>query len=225
MRVLRGRTLPMDEVQKLCLRINQQGDGIMGISAMLSPNSLLMMGQGKTLARFQEAMQGPFDSSTHLREKSIRFPPLHTPIMWDKSIPNRAAVLMHTLPGGFTAPTPPVLSLVTGKISYDDHNAREILHRWIDHPQLLWDVVYETLTIGIDTIIHVGPEPNIIPATYTRLRDNVEAETKGRIGMRALTAVVHHPWIKALLPERTALLRAPLIQQIILEDWLLEQKP
>ena len=68
----------------------------------------------------------------------------------------------------------------------------------------------------------MGPEPNIIPATYSRLRDNVEAETSGSIRMRALTAVVQHPWIKPLLSDRTALLRAPLIEQVILEDWLLE---
>jgi hypothetical protein len=41
--------------------------------------------------------------------------------------------------------------------------------------------------------------------------------------MRALTAVVHHPWIKRLLPELSALLRAPMIHHIILEDWLLAQ--
>ncbi len=63
----------------------------------------------------------------------------------------------------------------------------------------------------------------LMPATLTRLKDNVETETKGKVGMRALTAVVHHPWIKRLLPERTALLRAPAIEQIILEDWLLER--
>lgn len=85
------------------------------------------------------------------------------------------------------------------------------------------DVVYELLRSDVDTVIHVGPEPNIIPATFTRLKENVEAETKGKIGMRALTSVVDHPWIKRLLPERTALLRAPVIKQIILEDWLLAQ--
>ena len=100
-----------------------------------------------------------------------------------------------------------------------------MLHQWVDHPQLLWDAVYWTLTQGVDRIVHVGPDPNIIPATYKRLRDNVEAETKGSIGMRALTAVVHRPWIKRLLPDRTALLRAPKVEQVILEDWLLAQDP
>lgn len=220
----RGRVLPIDQVRKMCLQINQTGHGVIGISAQLSPNSLLLMGQGKTLDRFKEGMTDLPDHAS-LRKNSKRFPPLHTPIVWQRNVPNRAAVMMHTLKGGFTIPEPPVLSLVTGSCSYNEYNARETLRDWTDHPQLLWDVIYETLRSGVDTVIHVGPEPNIIPATYKRLHDNVEAETKGRIGMRALTAVVHHPWIKLLLPQRTALLRAPLIEHVVLEDWLLAQHP
>ena len=48
--------------------------------------------------------------------------------------------------------------------------------------------------------------------------------TRGSIGMRALSGIVRRPWLSALLPSRTALLRAPLIRHISLEDWLLEQK-
>jgi hypothetical protein len=43
--------------------------------------------------------------------------------------------------------------------------------------------------------------------------------------MRALTAVVSHPWLKTLLSHRTALLRAPNVKQIVLEDWLLAHAP
>lgn len=220
----RGRTLPSDQIKLMCLQINQAGQGVIGISTYLSPNSLLLMGQGNTLSRFKEAMTDLPDHVS-LRKNSNVFPPLHTPIVRQRNIPDRAAVLMHTLGGGFTAPEPPVLSLVTGRCSYDQYNARETLRDWTDHPQLLWDAIYETLRSGVDTIIHVGPEPNIIPATYKRLHDNVEAETKGRIGMRALTAVVHHPWIQLLLPQRSALLRAPLIDHVVLDDWLLAQHP
>jgi len=219
----RGQPLPFESVRRLCQEINQQGEGVVGISTHLSPNSVLLMGQGDTLGRFAERMRTSIAKPIYLRKHSGDFPPLHTPIVWQCCIPNRAAVLMHTLPGGFTAPKPPVLSMVTGKASYTDGNARELLHDWVDHPQRLWDVVYETLTSGIHTIVHVGPEPNIIPATYKRLHDNVQAELSGRIGMRALTAVVRHPWLKAVLPQRTALLRAPQIEQVVLEDWLLAQ--
>ena len=83
--------------------------------------------------------------------------------------------------------------------------------------------MYEILRSDVDLVVHVGPAPNIMPATFTRLKDNVETEMKDNVGMRALTAVVHHPWIKRLLPERSALLRAPMIEQLILEDWLLAQ--
>jgi len=218
----RGESLPLDAILKLCLEINQAGRGVIGISAQLSPNSILLMGQGDTLDRFKTCVDDVVAERIYLRKHSSRFPPLHTPIVWEKNIPNRAACIMHTMPDGFGVPNPPVLSMVTGKASYNDYNARDHMYRWIDHPQLLWDVVYQTLKMDIETIVHVGPEPNIIPATYSRLRENVEAETKGSMGMRALTTVVQHPWIRPMLRGRTALLRAPLIEQLNLEDWLLE---
>lgn len=218
----RSNALPMDDVWRLCLEINQANRGVVGISAHLSPNSILVMGQGDTLDRLKASVDEVVQERVYLRKNSKKFPPLHTPIMWQRNIPSRAAVIMHTMPGGFGLPHPPVLSLVTGKASYNEYNARDHMYRWVDHPQLLWDVVYETLKMDIETIVHVGPEPNIIPATYSRLRDNVEAETNGSIHMRALTAVVQHPWVKSMLRGRTALLRAPLIEQVNLEDWLLE---
>ena len=41
--------------------------------------------------------------------------------------------------------------------------------------------------------------------------------------MRAASAMASRQWLGALLPKRTALLRAPKVRHIILEDWLLEQ--
>ncbi|MFT5527225.1 MAG: [acyl-carrier-protein] S-malonyltransferase [Pirellulaceae bacterium] len=220
----KSNELPLGTVRRLCIEVNSEGKGVMGISAYLSPNSVLLMGQQDTLDRFKARMNNAFEFRVHLRKNDNKWPPLHTPIVWERQIPNRAAVLMHTLKGGFVKPTPPILSLVTGKVSYNDYNAREILHHWTDSPQRLWDAVYETLSMGIETVIHVGPQPNIMPATYRRLCDNVESQTRGRIGMRALAQIVSRPWLKRLLPERTALLRAPLVKQVILEDWLLDQK-
>jgi [acyl-carrier-protein] S-malonyltransferase len=219
----RGRILPVEDVNKLCQQINQEGRGVIDVSAHLSPNSFLMMGQGDTIDRFKKRMTDVLPAQSNLRKNDQRFPPLHTSITWQRAIPNRAALLMQTLPGALSPPLPPVLSLVSGQLSYNRNNAREILHQWVDHPQRLWDAVYATLKQGVETVIHVGPEPNIIPATYKRLRDNVEAETKGSVGMRALKAVVQHGWLKPLLPQRAALLRSPQIKQIVLEDWLLEQ--
>ncbi len=218
----RGPELALDKVRRLCVRVNQAGQGVIGISSYLSPNSVLLMGQGDSLDRLRELAKDDLGERIFLRKHGNQFPPLHTPIMWQKNIPCRAAEMMHTMPGGFVPPQPPVLSLVTGKYSYNDYNCRELLHRWTDHPQRLWDAVYETLSAGIQTIVHVGPDPNIVPATYTRLADNVIAQTKGHFGMRALSEAVKRPWLKQILPTRTALLRAPFVKHIILEDWLIE---
>jgi [acyl-carrier-protein] S-malonyltransferase len=223
----RGPALDLDAVHWLCLRINSEGHGVIGISSYLSPNTILLLGQGKTVDRFAETMSSLMPKGVHLRKNEYRWPPLHTPIMWERHIPNRAAMQMHAMPGGFKAPKPPVLSLVTGKMSYNDYNAREILIRWIDHPQRLWDGVYETLSQGIDTVVHVGPEPNLVVATFTRVADNVRGQlaerSLGGFGLRAVSRAVRRPWLSKLLPTRTALLRAPFVEQIILEDWLLAQ--
>jgi [acyl-carrier-protein] S-malonyltransferase len=115
--------------------------------------------------------------------------------------------------------------MVTGTFAYEGHNVREILHRWVDHPQLLWDVVFEILSLGLETVIHVGPKPNIIPATFRRLSENVELQTRGKLHMRALGRMARTSWLSAMLPQKAALLRAPFVKQIVLEDWLLAAKP
>jgi [acyl-carrier-protein] S-malonyltransferase len=132
---------------------------------------------------------------------------------------------MHTLQGNFGPPEPPIFSLVTGRSDYNELTARDILQRWTDHPQLLWDAVLETLTSGVEVIIHVGPDPNMIPATYKRLTDNVAALAQRRFGMRAVQAVMRQSWLTAILPESAAVLRAPHIEHVILEDWLLKYSP
>ncbi len=223
----RGPLLDFEEVKRLCLRINAEGQGVIGISAFLAPNTVLLLGQNGTIDRFSQEMHDVFPARVYLRKNHDPWPPVHTPLVWQRNIPNRVGMLAHTLPGGFTKPNPPIFSLVTGKASYTDYNAREILVQWIDHPQRLWDAVYETLAIGIETVIHVGPAPNLIPATYNRLRDNVQAQLTGNslnsMGLRAMARAVRRPWLTALLPSRTALLRAPTVAHVILEDWLLAQ--
>ena len=223
----RGPALDLDQVQRLCLRINHEGKGVIGVSSILSPNTMLLLGQDATTGRFQELMTDFFKYKVYLRVNHERWPPLHTPIMWQCHIPNRAAVMMHTMPGGFVAPTPPMISLVTGKKSYADHNVRDILARWVDHPQRLWDAVYETLASGARTVVHVGPDANLIPATFKRLSDNVTAQVSGRslgsLGMRAISGMARRQWLSTVLPSRAALLRAPSVRHVMLEDWLLEQ--
>jgi [acyl-carrier-protein] S-malonyltransferase len=223
----RGPLLDFGEVKRLCALINAEGKGVIGISSFLAPNTVLLLGQGDTIDRFSKQMHDVFPARVYLRKNTDKWPPVHTPLVWERNIPNRVGVMAHTLPGGFVKPKPPVFSLVTGKISYNNHNSREILIQWIDHPQRLWDAVYEVLATGIETVIHVGPSPNLIPATFSRLRDNVQAQLTGNslnsLGLRAMARAVRRPWLTALLPSRTALLRAPAVRHIILEDWLLEQ--
>jgi [acyl-carrier-protein] S-malonyltransferase len=193
----------------------------------LAPNTVLLLGQNGTIDVFAKRMHDVFPARVSLRKNNHAWPPMHTPLVWQRNIPNRAGVMVQTMPGGFAKPNPPVLSLVTGRMSYNDFNAREILVQWIDQPQRLWDAVYETLASHVETLIHVGPDPNLIPATFQRLRDNVQAQLTGnslnKLGLRAMARAVRRPWLTALLPSRTALLRAPTVRHIILEDWLLEQ--
>jgi [acyl-carrier-protein] S-malonyltransferase len=132
---------------------------------------------------------------------------------------------MHTLPLVLEAPHPPVFSLVTGSYGYTAVSARDLLYRWIDHPQRLWDAVYHTLASGATAVLHIGPAPNIVPATFQRLSADVLSQTQESLSLRALSAAVRRQWLRRMLPERTALLRAPYVEQIILEDWLLAHAP
>jgi [acyl-carrier-protein] S-malonyltransferase len=224
----RGPAIDQLKVQRLCLEISAEGKGVIGVSSYLAPNSLLLIGQGRTLDRFQQAIPDQFPDRLYLRKNEHSFPPMHTPIVWQRSIRDRAAMMMQTIRLKRAAPIPSVFSLVTANISYDELNTRKILTDWVDHPQRLWDAVYETLVLNVPTVVHVGAEPNLIPATFKRLSDNVEAQTGAKTWngrrLRFVSQAARRPWLAKLLPQRSALLRAPYVRQIILEDWLLAQK-
>jgi [acyl-carrier-protein] S-malonyltransferase len=188
----------------------------------------LVLGQRDTVDRFKQRMAEALGEDVHLRKNRSLWPPLHTSLLWQRSISNRAAHVMQTIPGGFRAPVPPVLSLVTGKVSYNDFNSRELMNRWVDHPQRLWDAINEMLAMGIELMIHVGPEPNLIPATFKRLSDNVNAQLNrwslnSSLGRKAVTGLVSRPWLAKVMSAKTAVLRAPFVAHLILEDWLLDQ--
>ena len=116
--------------------------------------------------------------------------------------------------------------MVTGEASYGEYNSRDLIHRWVDHPQRLWDIVYKTLGESVETVIHVGPAPNLVPATFNRLASNIAARIQGRdlgsLGRRTISGLVRRPWLTRLLPSSTVLFRALHVRQIILEDWLLD---
>lgn len=225
----RGPALDLDAVRRLCMKISAQGNGIIAPSAYLAPNAVLLLGQLDTIDRFKEQVDVTFAFPPHVRKHAGTWPPLHTPLLWQRGVLDRAGMMMHTVPGGFTAPLPPVLSMVTGKASYNDYNARETIRDWLDHPQRLWDVVCEVLAAGVDVMLHVGPAPNLVPATFKRVADNVTQQLEGRslnsLGLRAMSGIANRPWLNKVLSNRAMLLRAPYVVHVILEDWLLEQKP
>ncbi|HEX7378475.1 MAG TPA: hypothetical protein VF278_15255 [Pirellulales bacterium] len=225
----RGKALDLEGVERLCLEITTQGRGTIAISSYLSPNTVLVLGQGDTVDRFKALMSQFLPGQVNLRKNKGVWPPLHTPILWQRSIPNRAGVDIHSVGGGFHAPVPPIVSLVTGKVSYNDFNSRALLTRWTDEPQRLWDGIYELLSQGIEMVIHVGPDPNLLPSTFKRLSDNVTAELAARtwrnIGMRAVSNMMSRPWIAKMMSSRAAVLRAPYMVHVILEDWLLAENP
>lgn len=224
----RGSMLEFGKIRRVCLEVSQKGHGIIDISTHLSPNSLLLMGQNGTMNHFEAAVHQLIPNNINIRRHRHRFPPLHTPIMWQRSIPNRTALLLQTTPGGFRAPSVPLFSMVTAEPSYQEFNSRDLIHRWIDHPQRLWEIVRRVLADGIETVIHVGPAPNLMPATFRRLSANIAAQMQagglGGLGTRTLSHLVRRPWLTRILPSSTVLFRAPFVQQIILEDWLLEQR-
>jgi [acyl-carrier-protein] S-malonyltransferase len=225
----RGPEMEFAAVERLCLEITNQGKGTIAISSYLSPNTVLVLGQRSTLDELKAAVKGRLPKGTNLKENKDRWPPIHTRITRQKHIPDRAAVMMERMAGGFTAPQPSILSCVTGGFSYTDINSREILNHWVDEPQRLWDVVDQTISSGVELLIHVGPHPNIIPATMQRISQNVQqqlaAKTWGGLGLRAVSRIVRRPWLTSVLSSKTNLLRAPYIQEVILEDWLLAQMP
>jgi [acyl-carrier-protein] S-malonyltransferase len=79
----------------------------------------------------------------------------------------------------------------------------------------------------VRTVVHVGPAPNLIPATFKRLSDDVRGQLHGisprSFGRRVVSRLVHRPWLAQLLPSNAVLLRAPEVRHVHLEDWLLEQ--
>ena len=93
----------------------------------------------------------------------------------------------------------------------------------------LWDAINELLTIGIDLILHVGPEPNLMLATFQRISDNVNAQLNrwslnSSLGRRAMVGIVRRPWLTKVISSRAAILRTPFVAHVVVEDWLLAQE-
>ena len=218
----RSPVLPEADVLRLCEAVSEEGQGFVAPSAFLSPNTVLLLGQGRTIDRVQDMMKEYLPEKAMLRRNPNHWPPLHTPLVRCRNIPNRTAIALYAIAGARPIPRPPVLSCATGKFYTDALSCRETLVKWTERPQRLWDAIEATLSSGVGTVIHVGPAPNLVPATFARLSNNVNKHLGNRY-LRGIVSSMHrHSWIASLLPQRAALLRAPFLEHIILEDWLLD---
>jgi malonyl CoA-acyl carrier protein transacylase len=214
-----------DVARRLCAQINAEGRGMIGVSAHLSPNAGLVMGQGDTLDRFEVLARREFGQPLRLHRMRDRWPPLHTPLMHQRDVRSRAVESLRAISDVRRAPELPILSLVTGTFGYTDGNALGQLGDWIDQPQQVWDAIYKTLELGVGIVVHVGPAPKIFPSTYERIGDHVvrqlgECSLQG-LRMRAVSGLMRHRGIARLLRSRTVLLGAPHVRHVILENWLL----
>ena len=102
----RGPAIVLKDVQDLCTAVSSEGQGMVGVSSYLSPNTVLVIGQGDTLDRLERVMPAFLPDKTMLRRKPHKLPPLHTPLVWQRNIPNRAAVALYKIAGGLKPPSP-----------------------------------------------------------------------------------------------------------------------
>ena len=220
--------LEAEQVERLCSLISSRGHGLVGPSTYLSPYQALLLGQADTLDLLESEMRQHLPKAISLRRRPNNWPPLHTRLVWERSVPNRAAVALYHTGGGHTKPKPTVVSCTTGKANYDEWNSREILTEWTDHPQRLWEVMEHTLASGADLVVHVGPEPKLIPMAFDRLSGKIMKQLKTKhldsLGRRVLPSISRSHWLARKLPLNAVLFRAPFVNHLILEDWLLAQE-
>ncbi len=222
-----GGVLEPEQVLRLCSSASSKGHGLVGPSTFLSPYQVLLLGQADTLDLLEAEMRDYLPSAVTLRRRPNHWPPLHTPLVWERSVPNRAAVALYHTEGGHQKPSPSIVSCTTGRANYDEWNSRAILTEWTDHPQRLWDAIEQTLSSGAELVIHVGPEPKLIPTAFERLSGKVMKQLRTRhldsLGRHVLPSISRNHWLARRLPHNAVLLRAPFVNHLILEDWLLAQ--
>ena len=224
----RGPLLDIDQVQRLCLDINLTGQGVVGMSSILAPNTVLLLGQGDTLDRFSAAMHDAFPARVlFAQEQRAMAADAHADRLATQSAQSRGrddADIARRIPQAGAAPA----------VAGDRQAELQRLQR-PGYPLPLDRPSAAAVGCGLRDFglgrengdpRRPGSEPD--PRHISALRDNVTAQMTGRslnsLSMRAISQAVKRPWLTALLPSRTALLRAPLVEHVILEDWLLAQK-
>jgi len=221
------RALSIEQVRRLCIWISSRGHGLIGPSTYLSPYQVILVGQADTLDLLEREIPAHVPGGATLRCRPNRFPPLHTPLVWQRNIPNRTALALYHIAGGERKPTPPVVSCTTGVANYDEFNNRGILADWTDHPQRVWEAMKHTLASGVELVIHVGPEPRLFPTGFERISDKVKKQMRrrhlDRLSTSLFPSISRNPWLNRSLAATAAVWRAPFLDHLVLEDWLLAQ--
>ena len=124
-------------------------------------------------------MGDAFKIPVHLRKNNGLWPPLHTPILRDPLHPESCGIALRTM-GAWHAIAQPA-----GAFAGDGQDELQRLQQPRDARALarssskLWDAIYEMPSVGVETLVHVGPEPNFCPRHLQRLSDNVTAQFSG----------------------------------------------
>lgn len=225
----RRTTIEEAAITELCEEVTAEGGGAIAISAVLAPNTMLVIGEGNSTYQLAErcaAIDGP---PVLVRRNDGAWPPLHTPLLCRRQIHDRATMMIREVPRLGTIPRVPVWSLVTGREEYRETSGREVMRRWVEAPQRLWDVVEAVLASEVRTVLHFGPHPNVIPGTFRRVADNVVRQTLSwsltSVGLKTVQRMATNSWLAPLLPRSGSLLRAPMIEHVMVEDWLLANAP
>ena len=71
----RGPAVLLKDVQDLCTEVSAEGNGMVGVSSYIAPNTILVIGQGDTLSRLEKALPKRLPGKTMLRRSLIRFRP------------------------------------------------------------------------------------------------------------------------------------------------------
>ena len=172
-----GPRAAAEDVERLCLAVSSEGRGLIGPSAFLSPNTALLLGQGDTLDRLEA-----HDARVLPRARSC-------------SGASRTGGRRCTRPwsGSGTSPTGPP-SPCTGSRAAGQpvapghlvrHRRGELRRpqqprapRPLDRRARNGSGTSSTRRSppGVEVVVHVGPAPNLIPATFARLGNNVSRQ-------------------------------------------------
>ena len=221
----RSRELALDDIRRLCLEVNQEGRGVVGISAQLARTrcsslankirSIVLWLGPKTRSTytfiFARTITAGLRSTRRScgKSKSPTGPPSGcTPCR--SFMQRRAARLFagHRQLRLHAGQTPANCS-ANGSTIHSD-SGMPFMKRWFPASQPCY-----TSALGRTLFL-------LRLSVYSA---NVISQTQESRSLRALSAAVRRLWLRRLLPHRAALLRAPFIKHVILEDWLLDNSP